>query len=118
LRHSDSIAVRKIVAFNVGPKTCKCDTTDDGLVRLAGTVPPSIVVVEAATQRGQSRLDAKVDLAYPAVNISIKCCSVVPGSSLFLRPEKIPSCLSRASPAALFTSIISGWVMSRCGGMA
>lgn len=55
--------------------------------------------------------------AYPAVNISIRCCSVVPGSSLFRSPENIPSCFRRALPAARFTSIISFCSMSLRGGM-
>lgn len=55
--------------------------------------------------------------AYPAVSISIRCCSVVPGSSLRRNPEKIPSCFNSALPAALFTSIISGCSIPACGGM-
>lgn len=58
------------------------------------------------------------DGAYPAVNISMRCCSVVPGSSLLRSPEKMPSCFSSASPAARLTSIISGCEMSRWGGIA
>ena len=46
--------------------------------------------------------------AYPAVSISIRCCSVVPVSSLRRNPEKMPFCSSNALPAARFTSIISG----------
>ncbi len=46
-------------------------------------------------------------MKYPAVNISIRCASVVPGSSLFLSPLKMPSCLSSARAAARLTSIIS-----------
>jgi hypothetical protein len=49
LRHSDSVAVRKIVALDVRPQTRERDTADNGLVRLASTVAPSIVMVEAAT---------------------------------------------------------------------
>ena len=56
--------------------------------------------------------------AYPAVSISIRCCSVVPDSSLLRRPEKMPSCLRRALPAARLTSIISGCSISARGGMA
>lgn len=58
-----------------------------------------------------------VSCTYPAVNISIKCCSVVPVSSLLLKPEKMPSCLSSALPAARFTSIISTCSISCFGGM-
>lgn len=54
---------------------------------------------------------------YPAVNISIKCCSVVPVSSLLRSPEKIPSCFNNAFPAALLTSIISGCSISGRGGI-
>jgi hypothetical protein len=117
LRHSDSVAVSKVVAFDVSSQASEGDAADDSLVGLAGTVSPSVVVIEAATKRGLVRSTAFGGYAYPAVNISMRCCSVVPGSSLFLRPEKMPSCLSNASPAARLTSIISGCVMSRWGGM-
>lgn len=63
---------------------------------------------------------AKADVIndYPAVSISIRCCSVVPGSSLFRRPEKIPSCFNNALPAARLTSVISSRSISFRGGMA
>jgi hypothetical protein len=48
LRHSDSVTVSKIVALDIGPQTRKCDAADDSLVRFAGAVAPSIVMVEAA----------------------------------------------------------------------
>lgn len=59
----------------------------------------------------------RMRITYPAVNISIRCCSVVPGSSLFLNPEKMPSCFNKALPAARLTSIISCCSMSFRGGM-
>ena len=61
--------------------------------------------------------DSIWDVTHPAVNISIRCCSVVPVSSLRRKPEKIPSCFNKAFPAALFTSIISGCSISARGGM-
>jgi hypothetical protein len=48
LRHSDSVAVSKIVALDVRSQTRERDTADDGLVGLAGTMAPSVVMVEAA----------------------------------------------------------------------
>lgn len=57
-------------------------------------------------------------IRYPAVSISIKCCSVLPASSDFLSPEKMPSWRSNALPAARLTSIISCASMSRLGGIA
>jgi hypothetical protein len=108
LGHSDSITVGEVVALDVGPQACECNTADDGLVGFAGAVTPAVVVVEATARVSKQEPAAEANDTYPAVNISIRCCSVVPGSSLFLRPEKIPSCLSKASPAARLTSIISG----------
>jgi hypothetical protein len=52
LRHSDSVAVSKIVALDVSPQTCECDTADDGLVGLTGTVTPAIIVIETTVQCG------------------------------------------------------------------
>lgn len=66
-----------------------------------------------------SRKDMKMMMrSYPAVSISMRCCSVVPGSSLFLRPEKMPFCRSSALLAARLISIISCCWMSLLGGMA
>jgi hypothetical protein len=59
-----------------------------------------------------------VPVTYPAVSISIRCASVVPGSSLRLSPEKMPFWRSSARAAARLTSIMSGWLMSARGGMA
>ncbi len=54
---------------------------------------------------------------YPAVSISIKCCSVVPVSSLLLNPLKIPFCSNSALPAACFTSTISVLSILAFGGI-
>jgi hypothetical protein len=107
-KRSSFWAVGYVVALDVGPQTCECDTADDGLVGFAGAVTPAVVVVKTTARVSKQELADEAIYTYPAVNISIRCCSVVPGSSLFLRPEKIPSCLSKASPAARLTSIISG----------
>lgn len=48
LGHSDSVTIGKIVALDVGPKTCERDAADDCLVRLTSAVTPLIVVIEAA----------------------------------------------------------------------
>ena len=50
LRHSDSVAVSKIVALNVGPETCKRNTADDGLVGLASAVTPAVIVVKTTAR--------------------------------------------------------------------
>jgi hypothetical protein len=48
LRHTNSVAISKIVTLNVRSQACKGDAANDGFVRLAGTMAPSVVVVEAA----------------------------------------------------------------------
>jgi hypothetical protein len=47
LGHADSIAVREVVTLNIGPQTCKSNTTDDSLVRFSGAMTPMVIVVEA-----------------------------------------------------------------------
>lgn len=118
LRHSNRVAVGQVVSFDVSPETCKRNAADDGLVGLARAVTPSVVVVESTIGMVRIVATRMKPATHPAVNISMRCCSVVPGSSLLRSPEKIPSCFRSASPAARFTSIISGWEMSRCGGIA
>jgi hypothetical protein len=123
LRHAYCV-VGEVVASDVRPESGESDAADDGFVGFASAMAPLIIVVEATTFQSairptieQEEMEELEDI-YPAVNISIKCCSVVPGSSLFLKPEKMPSCFSSALPAALFTSIISVDSMSLRGGMA
>ena len=119
LGHSDCVAICEIVALDIGSKSSESDTADHGLVRFSSPMAPGIVVIETATQIMLAHFRVlQRQVTHPAVNISIKCCSVVPGSSLFRRPEKIPFCFSKASPAARLTSIISCCSISRRGGMA
>jgi hypothetical protein len=47
LRHSDGVAVSKVVTLNVRSQACKSNAANDGFVGLAGAVTPSVVVVEA-----------------------------------------------------------------------
>jgi hypothetical protein len=120
LRHADG-TVGEVLVLDSSSETCQCDAANDGLVRFASAMTPLVVVVETAVDVSIAslvRIRGDGEYIYPAVSISIRCCSVVPGSSLFLRPEKMPSCFSSAFPAALFTSIISVCSMSRLGGIA
>ena len=48
LRHADRVAVSKVVALDIRSQAREGDTADDSLVGLAGTMTPSIIVVEAA----------------------------------------------------------------------
>ena len=116
LRHAHCVAVGEVIALDVGPQTGQRNAADNSLVGLTGTVPPLVIVVKT-TARMLVLKQVKTLKTHPAVSISIRCCSVVPGSSLFRRPEKMPSCFSNASPAARLTSSISGCEMSRCGGI-
>lgn len=47
LRHAEGVAVREVVALDVGAQASQRETAYDGLVRLAGAVAPLVVVVEA-----------------------------------------------------------------------
>jgi hypothetical protein len=105
-------------SMNVSAKTCERNAANDCLVGLASAVTPAIVTVEATISLVRLFYKRNDEESYPAVNISIRCCSVVPGSSLFLSPLKMPSCFNNALPAARLTSSISGWSISRLGGMA
>ena len=119
LGHADGVA-GQVVAADIGAEAGERDTADDGLVGLVGAVTPSVVVVEAAVRSRISHCYSTSgdEWTHPAVNISMRCCSVVPGSSLFLNPENIPSCFNSAFPAALFTSIISCASIFFLGGIA
>lgn len=108
LSHANSVTVGNVVALDVGAQACKSNTANDSLVRLSSAMAPKVVVVETTGTRLALHLLALHRGTHPAVNISIRCCSVVPGSSLFLRPEKMPSCFNSASPAARLISSISG----------
>ena len=128
LRHADRV-VADLVTADVGAQPRQRQRANDRLVGLARAVAPVVVVVEAAGRTGgvsmcvaergggNEGVGREMEWAYPAVNISIKCASVVPGSSLFLSPLKMPSWRSSAWAAARLTSIISGWSMSCLGGM-
>jgi hypothetical protein len=50
LRHPDGITVGRVVALDVGAQACERNAADDGLVGLAGTVTPEVVVVEATVE--------------------------------------------------------------------
>jgi hypothetical protein len=118
LGHTNRI-VGEIVTADVCSESGQSDAADDRFLRLTGAVAPLVVVVESTMLKSVFCSCSKVhEQVYPAVSISIRCCSVVPGSSLFLSPENIPSCFNRAFPAALFTSIISACSMSLRGGIA
>ncbi|KAK5188483.1 hypothetical protein LTR16_008293 [Cryomyces antarcticus] len=49
LRHTDGVRC-EVVAFDVGPQPGQRDATDDGFVRLACSVAPTVVMVEAAAE--------------------------------------------------------------------
>lgn len=49
MRHADGV-VAHFVASNVAAQPSEGQTADDGLVRLASSVAPLVVVVEATTQ--------------------------------------------------------------------
>ena len=46
LGHTNSIAVREVVALDVGSEPCQCNATDDRFIGLASAVSPFIVMVE------------------------------------------------------------------------
>lgn len=122
LCHADGVAVRRL-ATDVGSQPGERDRADDGFIRFGGAVAPDVGVVEATLYivSGMKRVIGEADgrgRSYPAVSISIRCCSVVPGSSLLRSPEKMPSCRRRALPAARLTSIISVCSISLRGGIA
>ncbi|CAF3642287.1 unnamed protein product [Fusarium graminearum] len=108
LGHANSVGTH-LVASDIAAQTGKCQTANDSLVGLTSTVAPSVVVVETTYNRSAFVTSKQVhaDLTHPAVNISIKWASVVPGSSLRLSPEKMPDCCCKASAAARFTAIMS-----------
>lgn len=117
LRHTHRI-VAQVAAADVASQPGQRQATNDGLVGLAGSVAPAVVVVETTAEGLACSSHVQMAIgAYPAVSISIRCASVVPGSSLRFRPEKMPSCFWRACAAALLTLIISALVMSALGGM-
>ena len=96
MRHADGVAVSEFAAADVGSEAGEGETADYGFVGFAGAVAPAVVVIEASG-RNQNlsvawcRQRDGLGENHPAVNISIRCCSVVPVSSLLLRPENMPS---------------------------
>ncbi len=131
LRHAHRV-VAHLVTPNIGAQPRQGQAADNGLVRLPCPVAPQVVMVESAVGRSKVTLATEKETyrtrkstswrarmsTYPAVSISIRCASVVPGSSLLLRPEKIPFWRSSALAAARLTAIISGWSILALGGRA
>lgn len=119
LRHTHRAAAH-LVAADIRPQPRQRQAADNSLVWLAGPVTPSVIMVEATgTLLEPASFPSELNHGtHPAVNISIRCASVVPGSSLLFRPLKMPSCLSKARAAARLTSIISAWPISFLCGMA
>lgn len=48
LCHADCIVVAGLGSANIGPEARQCQTADDSFIRLASTMAPAVVVVEAA----------------------------------------------------------------------
>lgn len=127
LRHANGVAIccaaaATTFAANICPKSCQRYGAYDSFVWFRCTMAPGVCMIETTACKASAKLPwyyfSPDGITHPAVSISIRCCSVVPGSSLLRRPEKMPFCFSKALPAARLTSIISCCSMSFFGGMA
>jgi len=100
LCHARCVDVGRSTTLDVVSMPRERNTADRGLIWLASTMTPSSIVVKATIVVSISQARRSRCCTHPAVSISIRCCSVDPFSSLFRRPEKMPSCLRSALPAA------------------